>query len=74
MDLKTTIERDGKKNRVSTVRLSSFYDGNPYETMVFSADDDGHTDDWIDLYCNRYKTKTEAKAGHDKTVETFHPG
>lgn len=64
---------------VSTIRLSidhgsSF--GRPplwYETMVFRQKD-GEVTSWSDLYCNRYTTEDEARAGHNRVVEKLAAG
>jgi hypothetical protein len=67
------IEFEGKKHFVSTVDLGlnhRFGAGEPlwYETMIFEGEDRQ------DLYCDRYTTKEEALAAHEKLVEDINSG
>lgn len=61
---------------VSTVFLGvdhGFGGGPPllFETMVF---DDTAEERYADLYCERYSTKAEAQAGHDRVVAALQAG
>jgi hypothetical protein len=63
---------------VSTVHLGMNHqwgDGPPliFETMVFKAEGDGVAS-YTDLYCDRYSTEAEAKAGHAAVVERLKAG
>lgn len=57
---------------VSTTRLpfDHGWDGVPkwYETMVFSANEDGKVTNWSEHYCERYTTEDEAQYGHERVV------
>lgn len=61
--------------RVSTVFLQidhQFAGGPPilWETMVFHDDDD----DWADLFCKRYETLEQARAGHAQVLAALTGG
>ena len=64
LDLKRDINVNGKKYLVSTVDLAIAVDEYPFETMVFKCSAYGRVD-YIDLYCERYKTLKEAIEGHE---------
>jgi hypothetical protein len=63
---------------VSTVHLGlnhQFGEGPPliFETMVFGADGNEITS-FMDLYCDRYSTEAEARAGHERVVAAVKDG
>lgn len=64
----------GKKYWVSTVDLGIDYgfDGIPlyYETMIFAIEENGDIN-YRDLYCDRYTTKEQALAEHNKLIDLF---
>ena len=56
---------------VSTVQLGVEHAGGMwFETMVFDHAASG----WEDLYCDRYATEPEAKAGHARVVAALLDG
>jgi hypothetical protein len=70
----------GQTVLVSTVSLAfnpmiaDMYDqlGGQFETMVFPTDEAGSVTDWMELYCDRYKTAAAAMEGHANIVEIFY--
>ena len=42
-----------------------------WETMVFECNEHGGIKSWMDLDCENYKTKAEAKAGHKAMMEKW---
>lgn len=64
LDLKRNINVRGKKYLVSTVDLFVAVEDYPFETMVFQCDDNWEVVNYLDLYCERYKTFKEAIDGH----------
>lgn len=68
-----TIKRDGVTYAVSTVFLGldhGFDSEHPllFETMVFAGSDHA------DLYCDRYETMEQARAGHDMACKQVRMG
>jgi hypothetical protein len=72
MDKKTHVKSAGVV--VSTVLLPSMHIGGQYETMVFAADEAGEVVVWSELYCDRYETLSDAKAGHENVVLKYRNG
>src|SRR5690554_1628452 len=69
------VTYEGDKYFVSTVDLGINHQlgsGPPlwYETMIFAMDENDNID-WIEMYCNRYTTREEAKEGHKKVMDAF---
>ena len=66
-DTKFVVQSKFGDFQISTVKLpiDHGYGGKPlwYETMIFKEGD------WSDLYCDRYETKEEAVAGHEKAFQ-----
>jgi hypothetical protein len=65
-DTNYVIQQDVLENGkfVSTVLLMMDHTGGMYETMVFSD-----SKSYSDIYCDRYSSLADAKAGHQKALE-----
>jgi hypothetical protein len=63
---------------VSTVRLpvDHGWGGEPrwYETMIFEIDPASREVNYRDLYCDRFRTAKEAKAGHAAVLRAIAAG
>ncbi len=75
LDLKEYVKMGDKWFCVSTVDLLGIehHGGTYFETMIFGSDGEKITD-YSDRFCERYKTKQEAKEGHKMIVKKFKGG
>jgi hypothetical protein len=68
LDLKNNVFIDNKKYLLSTIALCIEHSGGMlYESMIFAYDENNKID-LMGLYCERYKTKEEAKDGHNELL------
>ena len=76
-----TVDRTivGGKYLVSTIALSGaeiwpdLYEeaDGAFETMVFPCDEQGIVSDWLELDCERYRTRSDAMTGHINMVQNW---
>jgi len=73
MKTQTFVKVDGREYCVSTVELPFVHIGGGFETMVFPARN-GKVTGYGELFCDRYKTASEAAVGHKATVAALEEG